>query len=136
MTGPRLMLDTDIFSAIMRKHPLATAQARSYLAAHGRLTFSIITRYEIMRGLKAKQASRQVAAFDKLCSSSEVLPITDEVIMRATDIYVDLYRRGELVGDAAILIAASALVNGYGVVTNNESHFWRVRGLAVESWLK
>lgn len=136
MTSPRLVLDTDIFSAIMRKQPLATAKARSYLAAHGRLTFSIITRYEVMRGLKAKRASRQIAAFEKLCHNSEVLPITDEVIVRATDIYADLYRRGELVGDADILIAASALVNGYGMVTNNESHFRRVSGLAVENWLK
>lgn len=34
------------------------------------------------------------------------------------------------------LIAASALVYGLAVVTNNEGHFSRVHGLLVENWLR
>jgi hypothetical protein len=41
-----------------------------------------------------------------------VLPLTDAVVMRASDIYADLYRRGQLIGDADILIAATALDAG------------------------
>jgi len=41
-----------------------------------------------------------------------------------------------LIGDADILIAASALANGCGVATNNEKHFKRVTGLHIENWLK
>jgi tRNA(fMet)-specific endonuclease VapC len=41
-----------------------------------------------------------------------------------------------LIGDADILIAASALANGCGVATNNEKHFKRVPGLHIENWLK
>jgi tRNA(fMet)-specific endonuclease VapC len=48
----------------------------------------------------------------------------------------NLSNRGELIGDADILIAASALVHGWGVVTNNEHHFSRIRKLRVENWLK
>jgi predicted nucleic acid-binding protein len=55
--------------------------------------------------------------------------------VRATDIYADLYRRGELIGDADILIAASALANGFAIVTNNEEHFKRVKNLEVVNWL-
>lgn len=54
---PAALLDTDILSAVMRQHPLALARARAYLAVHQRLTFSIITRYEILRGLHAKNAA-------------------------------------------------------------------------------
>lgn len=136
MTPPQHLLDTDILSAVMRQNPVVMATARSYLAAHDQFTFSIITRYEILRGLKAKQADKQSASFNKFCIRSTILPISDEVVVKAADIYADLYRRGELIGDADILIAATALMNGFGVVTNNESHFRRVRGLVVENWLK
>ncbi len=53
----------------------------------------------------------------------------------AADIYADLRRKGELIGDADMLIAASALVHGLGVVTNNEEHFERIAGLYMENWL-
>ena len=48
----------------------------------------------------------------------------------------DILSAGELIGDADILIAASALVNGLAVVTNNEDHFKRIPGLQIENWLK
>jgi tRNA(fMet)-specific endonuclease VapC len=136
MSLPQLILDTDILSALMRKDAAVVAKAKAYLAQHNQFTLSIITRYEILRGLKAKGATRQAARFDLFCASNEILSITDDVIIRAADIYADLYRRGELIGDADILIAASALVNGFGVVTNNEAHFRRIAGLQVENWHK
>jgi tRNA(fMet)-specific endonuclease VapC len=74
---PAVLLDTDILSAVMRQHPAALVRARVYLAVHHRLTFSIITRYEILRGLHAKNATAQLAAFDQLCSVSTILPLTD-----------------------------------------------------------
>jgi tRNA(fMet)-specific endonuclease VapC len=40
-----------------------------------------------------------------------------------------------LIGDADILIAASALTQELGVATNNESHFRRIPGLHLENWL-
>lgn len=49
----KAVLDTDVLSAIMRKDARAVANAHQYLATHGRLTISMITRYEILRGLMA-----------------------------------------------------------------------------------
>ena len=133
---PKALLDTDILSAVMRQQSEAVAQARRYLAAHGRLTFSIITRYEILRGLKAKGATTQLAAFELFCKANETLPLEENIILRAADIYADLYNRGQLIGDADILIAATALEHNLLMVTNNENHLQRVAGLTVENWLK
>lgn len=129
------LLDTDILSAIMRRQPQAVMHARQYLTEHPRLSLSIITRYEVLRGLLAKNAQRQRSAFDRLCTASEVLPLDEAVIARAAEIYADLYRRGELIGDADILIAATALAHGYPLITNNEAHHRRIAGLQVENWL-
>ena len=129
------LLDTDILSAIMRKNSLATERARSYLEAHRQFAFSVITRYEVLRGLLTKGATKQLATFDQLCAASRVLSLTDTIIVQGASIYADLYRRGELISDADILIAATAMVNGLAVVSNNEDHFRRIRDLQIENWL-
>ncbi len=100
------------------------------------LAISIITRYEILRGLKAKGAIAQLEKFEVLCASLQVLPLTDGAIVLAADIYADLYGRGQLIGDADILIAATAIENGCILVTNNENHHNRIARLSIENWLK
>jgi tRNA(fMet)-specific endonuclease VapC len=136
MSSPQLILDTDILSFLMRQNAAALAKGNAYLSEHRQFTISIITRYEILRGLKVKGADQQASRFEDFCASSRVVTITDDVVVRAADIYADLYRRGELIGDADILIAASALVNGCGIATNNEAHFRRITNLQVVNWLK
>jgi tRNA(fMet)-specific endonuclease VapC len=130
-----VLVDTDVLSAVMRRHPSATERSRTYLERRRHFTFSVITRYEILRGLYAKGASKQLVAFEQLCAVSIVLPITDETITQAARIYADLHQRGRLIGDADILIAACAMEHGLGIATNNEVHFRRVRNLPVENWL-
>jgi tRNA(fMet)-specific endonuclease VapC len=132
----KLLLDTDILSALMRKDVKATLRARTYIEEFGQLSFSEITRYEILRGLKAKGAEKQERAFVRLCDRCAILPVTGEVAFAAAETYADLAARGQLIGDADILIAATALVRGLGVATNNEDHFARIRGLSVENWLR
>lgn len=136
MPLPKALLDTDTLSAVMRGTPPVLAKARDYLAEHGTFSFSIITRYEILRGLKAKNAIVQLRAFDRLCAGSQIVPLTDEAVVKASEIYAELRRRGEPVGDADVLIAASALVHSLAVVTNNEDHFRRISGLIVENWFR
>jgi tRNA(fMet)-specific endonuclease VapC len=130
------LIDTDTLSAIFRGHPGALAKSREYLEVHKRYSFSLITRYEILRGLKARNAVTQLERFEKLCAVCEIVPITDAVIIRASGIYADLYQQGKLIGDADILIAASAIENDLILVTNNVSHFERVEGLPIENWLE
>jgi tRNA(fMet)-specific endonuclease VapC len=132
---PPAMLDTDILSAVMHgRNPNVQERALAYLAEYQRLSFSVITRYEILRGLKAKHATRQILAFDELCTASNVLPLTDPILVRAAEIYADLRQQGQLISDADILIAATALTYGLVLTTSNVAHFVRVGGLRVENW--
>jgi tRNA(fMet)-specific endonuclease VapC len=133
--SPGALLDTDVLSAVMRRRQPALAHAQAYLADHPHFTFSILTRFEILRGLKARSATAQLALFDRFCRASHVLLLTDAIVVRAAEVYADLHRRGALIGDADILIAASALEHGLTVITNNEDHFRRIPGLTVDNWL-
>jgi len=129
------VLDTDTLSAIMRQDADAVSNARQYLASHPRLTISIITRYEILRGLMAKNATTQIAKFDRLCGTMDVLQLTDPIVVRAASVYGQLRQTGKPIGDADILIAATCLENGHDIVTNNTSHFSRIPRLVVQNWL-
>ena len=135
MTVAKALINTNILSALMRGRQAALARAQGYLTAHGRFTFSILTRYEILRGLKARGATRQIAAFEAVSAASEVLPLTDSIIQRAADVYAELYRRGALIEDADVLIAATALEHGLVMISDNEDHFRRIPSLRVDNWL-
>ena len=90
------LLDTDILSEILKQRDDNVLQAaRAYLDEWRRFTFSVLTRYEILRGLRAKSAVRQELAFDALCRLSQVLPLTEPVAVRGAAIYADLQLRGE-----------------------------------------
>jgi tRNA(fMet)-specific endonuclease VapC len=131
----RSLLDTDTLSEIIKGRDEAIANAAvAYLEEHKRFTFSVLTRYEILRGLEARGATRQRSAFEAQCLVSEVLPLTDEIVVRAAQVYGILYREGRLIGDADLLIAATALTQNIAVVTNNVDHFERVPGPVVETW--
>lgn len=130
----KVLLDSDILSLYFKKDPLVLSAAQDYLLDNFFFTFSIITRFEILRGLKARNASRQMIAFDSFCKNNEILELDDAVVVRAADIYSTLHKTGQLVGDADILIAATALEHNLPLVTNNQNHFNRISGLQLLNW--
>jgi tRNA(fMet)-specific endonuclease VapC len=132
---PKTLLDTDVLSALMRRESNVLNRTRAYLSSHAVLTISLITRFEILRGLKARMATTKLKAFDAFCASNEVLPVTEGVVVRAAEIYAELYRSGQLIPDADILIAATAMEHGLIVATNNMADFGRITGLSLDNWL-
>jgi tRNA(fMet)-specific endonuclease VapC len=86
--------------------------------------------------MKVKGATTQLRRFNNFCHVNKVLPLTDDIIDQAADIYAGLHKQGKPIGDADVLIAATALIHGVTVVTNNERHFTRVPGLQIQNLLK
>ncbi len=132
----KALLDTDTLSLYFKKAPPVVVAAQDYLRQQLIFSFSVITRFEILRGMKVKAASEQLKFFEVFCEENEIVDLNDRIIVRAADIYADLFKRGQIVGDADILIAATALENNLAVVTNNVSHFSRITGLSVLNWSK
>ena len=129
------LLDSDTLSEVMKGRDLNVQQkAQQYLTAHGQFRISVITRYEILRGLKAKEALRQIAIFEDRCQKSYVYPLTDDIIVQASDIYAYLHKQGLLISDADILIAATSLVHDLTLITGNLDHFNRIPNLICASW--
>ena len=129
------ILDTDILSEVLkRKDQQVLAMAGQYLAQHQRLAFSAMTVYEIVRGMQANQATRQLAEFLRTVGTSDVFPISMAVLMRAADLWAEGRNTGHPHDDADLIIAATALEERRVLVTGNTSHYSWIPGLRLADW--
>jgi tRNA(fMet)-specific endonuclease VapC len=131
------LLDTDIFSEVLKQRNVnVMRKAAIYLQQHRQIAISAVSRFEILRGYKKQNAATQLARFHIVCQKSLILALTDGIFDRAADLWAFGSNQGHPVGDADVLIAATALEHGRTLVTGNESHFAWMPGLVVENWRK
>lgn len=128
------LIDTNILSLFFRGHPQVIAEFTAYVAEHSTIRFSIITYYEIVSGLKHRDAHKQLDSFLEFAAQSTIHPLTMQVADRTAELYADLRKRGEPIDDIDLLIAGTALANGLVLITENRRHFNRIVELEVENW--
>ena len=105
-----------------------------YLSYYPTLNISILSYYEILSGLKHKNANKQLESFLKLCETISIASITKESCNKSAEIYAELKRSGEIIDDVDILIAGICLETGFCLVTNNERHFSRIKDIEIVNW--
>ena len=125
--------DTDTLSYYLKGESKVVEYAAVYLATFGKLDFSIVTYYEVRRGLLHARATRKLADFEALTDISNVWVLDRRSAQEAADICADLWQRGEPLDDADVLIAGIARANGLVLVTNNIQHFSRIPGLRINT---
>lgn len=128
------LIDTDILSMFFKGNENIKNKFDEYLSRHSYINFSIITYYEILSGLKYKDARKQMESFIDFSSKNNILPLTIESSRISARMYADLRKAGTPVDDIDLLIAGIALENNLIMVTNNTGHFGRIEGLTVENW--
>ena len=130
----RFLLDTNICIYIRRKKPEEVLRRFRALKA-GEAALSVITFGELVYG--AEKSAQRVAALELLRELARVLPVMG-LPETAADAYgtirAELERKGQMIGNNDLWIAAHAKAAGLTLVTNNEREFRRVRGLRVENW--
>ena len=131
----RLLWDSDVVSEFLKgRNVLVQQKAAAYLNQHPQAEISLFTRYEVLRGLRAKTASRMLLSFERFCRRHVVHAIDVDIIDLASVLWADLNRKGQPIGDSDPIIAATALHHSIGVATRNVAHFNRIPGLTVEDW--
>jgi len=106
----------------------------TYLAQYDKVNLSIITYYEIVSGLKHRDAQKQLELFLAFASNNTVLPLTEQSVTISSEIYADLRSLGMPIDDIDILIAGTAIANDMVIVTHNRKHFDRIKALEVDDW--
>lgn len=130
-----ILLDTDILSEVVKlRNQLVIRRALNYTRNSGPLAFSAFTRYEVLRGYKRRGATKQLAKFAVFCQKSLILPVTDRIWERASDLWALARTQGLPHNDADLVIAATALDQQRSLATGNLRHFAWIPGLQLEDW--
>ena len=130
------LVDTDILIyRLTQKHP--QVQEKMGLVAPTDLFVSAITVAELYFGAyNSTHVQKNLAILEDVLPQLNILPFTPAAGQVFGQIKADLKRRGELVNDSDLFIAATALAHDLILVTNNEKHFQRINSLQVENWIK
>jgi tRNA(fMet)-specific endonuclease VapC len=105
------LVDTDILSMFFRGNTSVVSQFQMYLNEYDRINLSIVTYYEILSGLKHRDAQKQLSLFLEFAAQNNVLPLTQQSVMLSADFYASLRRDGTHVDDIDLLIAGVALAS-------------------------
>ncbi len=128
------LLDTNIVSHWMRRHPEVLRRVRSH--APSELSLSSITLAEILYGIE-KSPSRKEERRHRIASILSQLqlhPFDEAAARRYARVRAQLEESGQPISERDTQIASVALSRRLTVVTNNVREFDRISGLAVEDW--
>jgi tRNA(fMet)-specific endonuclease VapC len=128
-----LILDTNfVISAEREGRRGLEGPAGAFLSQRVEERFFIT--FTVAGELACGQSASARRAWERLCRPFPILRWTIEVAWQYGGIYRTLAPKGHRIGANDMWIAATALANGFGVVTNNQSEFSRVPGLTVETF--
>jgi tRNA(fMet)-specific endonuclease VapC len=132
------LLDTNILSEMIKRQPNSHVLSRLGSKPANTLFTSSICIMELRFGSALREDFEKFwpKIAKEIISKVNIIPIGEKEALRAGDILADLRKSGQTIGLEDVLIAASAIVNQYTVVTANVRHFSRIKGLVVENWLE
>ena len=133
---PESLVDTDILSFYFKGNARIVDRFNNYLKEYDYINISIITYYEIIGGLKFKNAEKQLRNFEEFVSNNNIIHLSEHSAYLSGGIYATLRQKGFVIGTSDILIAGIAIENELSLVTNNENHYSAIPNLKLENWNK
>ena len=130
----KYLLDTNIVIYVLKRRPKAVLEIFNRNAI--RMAISSITLSELIYGAeKSPNMDKNLEAIEEFVSHLDVLPYDAKASQHYGQIKAALEKRGEIIGENDIHIAAHAISQGLILVTNNLQEFKRVPNLALENWV-
>ena len=129
----RFMLDTDTVSFALRGHGNVGAELAR--RAPSELCVSAITVAELRFGADRRRSKKIHAAIQAFVSAVQVMPFDVAAADRFGAVATALADSGVPIGQMDTLIASHALAVTAILVTNNQKHFAKVRGLHLDNWV-
>jgi tRNA(fMet)-specific endonuclease VapC len=130
----RYMLDTDMCSYIIKEHPESVRQRFQTLAME-QLCVSVVTYAELIYGVErssSKRVNRPV--IEDFVRHLDVMDWDTEAADQYGVIRTELEAAGTPIGAMDMMIAAHAKSIKAVLVTNNQKHFTKIKGLKIDNW--
>jgi tRNA(fMet)-specific endonuclease VapC len=119
---------------VLKRRPIKVLEVFNKNAS--RMAISSITLSELMYGAeKSQQVDKNLEAVEEFVSHLEVLSYDAKASQHYGQIKAKLEKKGQIIGENDIHIAAHAISQGLTLVTNNLKEFKRVPHLALENWV-
>jgi len=130
----RYMLDTDMCSYIIKEHPESVRQRFQTLAME-QLCISVVTYAELIYGVE-RSSSRRInrPIIEDFVRHLDVMDWDTEAADQYGVIRTELEAAGTPIGAMDMMIAAHAKSIKAVLVTNNQKHFTKVKGLKIDNW--
>ncbi|GAK54550.1 133aa long hypothetical virulence-associated protein [Candidatus Moduliflexus flocculans] len=123
----RICLDTTALIGYLKgREPIALSVEKAVKECSCFVT--AVTVYELLFGVA--RAKKEIGE-DALLGIMTVLPFHNAAARRSADLHVELIHSNKDIGIKDVLIAAICLENNLPILTTNDQHFCRVRGLKV-----
>jgi tRNA(fMet)-specific endonuclease VapC len=127
------VVDTNTCSAYIRGNPLVYNR---FLQYSGQLYISVVTLGELtIWSSRAKAPPKRAKQVHDLLTSVNIIDVNADIGRKFGEVQASLLDRGKPAPPLDLLIAATALVHGYTVVSHNTADFQNVPGLTVVDWL-
>ena len=98
------------------------------------LALSIISAAELWEGVYfSRDQKRSQVMLEAFLSGVTILDLDEEVCKRFGHLRGSMRKRGQVMGDFDLLIAATALRHNLTLLTNNRKHFAGIAGLQIQS---
>lgn len=128
-----LIVDTDVLVDLLRKKDYAVSLIKRF-EDEIELATSAINAFELYRGAyKSRNQEKNLVAVKGLLNSLRIVNTAEDSMEIAGKIIASLERDGNMMDIRDLLIASIALVNGFGILTNNVAHFNKIKHLRVLS---
>jgi len=127
-------LDSDLLVAILRGKQEARRVVEE-LDGENRGATTSVNAFELYFGAcKSERKKENLIEATRLLDRLIVYSLDLATSRRAAEISAGLGSRGEAIDFRDAMIASIAVENGLTLVTRNESHFRRIKGLQIETW--
>ena len=129
------LIDTNIIIYSLKGNPIV--QNHFLKKAHIPKSISVITYGELLYGAKkSKSIQKNLAIVHRIKELFPIIHIDKAIIETYSEIKAHLSLKGIPIDDFDLLIASTALTMNCILITNNEKHFKRIKGLQIENWTK
>lgn len=132
----QFLIDTDCISYFLKGDAAITKHFVELISKNGLINISILTVFEIRKGLAFYNPKRLENNFDLLLKVANIFYLTDKTARIAAEKYAELRKNGTPIDSMDLLIGCSAIENNFILVTYNGKHFSRIHGLDIANWSK
>ena len=127
------LIDTDIIIYSLKGVPSVVEAFRE--RRDKPMAISVVTYGELVYGAqKSASPHENMAKVRRIAEIFPVVEVSRGVMDTFGSLKAALEKSGEPLDDFDIMIASTAMMLGYTLVTNNTRHFSRITGLPVENW--